>query len=84
MIFQILLKNLQSAEIAPAGLHFAGVAVLDELGQHLLRVFLPAGVLIVLDAVHFDALVVLRKSFEMLPGWFVGLDGVQNPVFENK
>ena len=54
----------QAAEIAPAGLEAGGVAVLNEFGQRAKGVFGPPGMLVVLDAVHFDAAVVLRAGLE--------------------
>ena len=75
---------LQPAEVAPAGLEAAGVAVADELGQRVLRVFRTASVLVVLDAVDFDSAIGRWEGLEVLPGQPVGFDGVQDPVFENE
>ena len=81
------LKNrllLQPPEIAPAGLELAVVAVADELSQELLGIIHAGGVVVVLDAVHLDATVVLRAGLEELPGLVIGPNGVQNPVLEDE
>ena len=74
----------QPAEVVPAGLHFAVVAVADEFLQGVLRVRLAPGVVVVLDAVCLDAPVVRREGEEMPPGLRVGANGVEEPFFENE
>ena len=60
------------------------MAVADELGQRVLRVIRAAGVLVVLDAVDFDAAVGLREGLEVAPSLIVGLYGVQDPILEDE
>ena len=74
----------QPSIITPAGLKLAGVAVLDELGQEVLGVVLAGGVVVVLDAVYLDAAVVVWAGLEELPSLGIGLEGVQDPVFEDE
>ena len=86
-IKKIILKPsllLQTAEVAPAGLEFAVVAVLDEFGQEMLGVVFAGGVVVVLDAVYFDAAVVVRGGLEERPGLFIGPKSVQDPVLEDE
>lgn len=75
---------LQPPEIAPAGLETAVVAVVDELPEGLLCVFRSARVLVVLDTVHLDATVVLRKGLEVSPSLLISLKSVQHPVLKDK
>ena len=74
----------QPSKITPARLHPTGVAVLDELGQEVLGVVLAGGVVVVLDAVYLDATVVVREGLEVVPGLVIGLEGVQDPIFEDE
>ena len=52
---------LQPAEVVPAGLHFAGMAVLDKALKGLLRFFNATALPIMLDEVHTDAAVGFRE-----------------------
>ena len=72
--------STQPPEIAPAGLHLAVVAIVDELPQGLEGVVFAFGMVIMLDAVHLDAAVVFGKGTIVLPCLLVGLDGVDDPI----
>ena len=60
------------------------MAVVDELPQGLEGVVFAFGMVIMLDAVHLDAAIVLREETVILPGLLVGLDGVDDPILIDK
>lgn len=60
------------------------MAVADEFLEGLMGVVRAGGVLVVLNAVDFDAAVVFREGLEVLPGLLVGTEGVKDPFFENE
>lgn len=60
------------------------MTVVNELFQGLVGIVFAFGVIIVLNAVHLDAAIVLRKGKVMLPSLLVGLDGIDDPGFVDK
>jgi len=60
------------------------VAIVDELFQDLEGVILAFGMVIMLDAVHFDTAVVLRERTIIFPCLLVGLDGIDDPILKDE
>ena len=83
-MFHFFRTSFQPPEIIPAGLHFAGTAVLDKALEGLQGFFRAAALPVVLDKIHPDAAIGFRESGVMGPGRFIGLQGIVYPFFKDK